>query len=188
MLPETHRAALRAAAKIAFFSTVLGCGGSVDTGTNTSPAVGGKTPPQASSPSDDGPQQTDASVADSSASPDSAITPDAPPLLDAGVVPGIYTCREIVESAPWPDGGISWGGDAGVSAGTIACCQRLADFYDSQYSSGDGGLSAWGWGTDKDFKADCCAAIGYESTTCTPWGPPVPPAMPKKAARQLLVA
>jgi hypothetical protein len=79
-----------------------------------------------------------------------------------------------------------------VSSETKACCKLLQSHYDGELA--DGGIGAWEWDGNPDLRSRCCATLGWSSGgTCTPWGPPVPPAMPRRpttppAARVLEVA
>jgi hypothetical protein len=70
-----------------------------------------------------------------------------------------------------------------------ACCQVMANHYDDEYNSDAGNPQAWSWGDDSNLKRACCSDIHWASATCTPWGPPVPPAMRKlrrTAAKQAM--
>ncbi len=69
-------------------------------------------------------------------------------------------------------------GGAAVTAGAdLACCGFLAAQNDLVIA--DGG----GFSQNIPHRTACCQALGWRGTiTCTPWGPPVPPAMPGEAA------
>jgi hypothetical protein len=181
MRPEIQRAALRAAARLAFFSTVLGCGGLTDVAT---------TEPDADPTDVEG--RPGRALAD--ASPDASVPPSAPdaatregeedaaradataPLLCDGQAS--FACCEQEVHAAWPDGG-GIGADAGAE--TTACCQVLADHYDEAVHVDGGDPNAWTWADDSNVKWACCEAINWRTGTCTPWGPPVPPPMKRLA-------
>jgi hypothetical protein len=190
MLPEVHKAALRATAKIAFFSTVVGCGGSVDaipgsTTDSSGSSSGSDQTPTGTASNDYSSRRHDSGIAEASA-PDVAQIPDASQAPDV-VATDIVACRGELQTI-WPDGGsFQWGADAGISDEARACCRLLQSYYDQQAT--DGGMNAWGWGSDSKLRNPCCEALDWQTGgTCTPWGPPVPPAMSKTAARELLVA
>ena len=162
MRADIHRAALRAAAKLAFSATVLGCGGA--TATEPSPTADDKTPADTSS--------TDGGrVAHDSGRHEDAATMVCGPAVTA------YQTREecctwVVQEA-YPDGSpdLSFNPAPNVSADVRECCQVLAHAADERIADGGDG---WRW---KD-RGMCCAVIGFEAAaTCTPWGPAVPPAM-----------
>lgn len=75
------------------------------------------------------------------------------------------SCATVVEEA--------WG-DADKRTSDIddaelkACCQTIADERDA----------AGNFGSDWADRTHCCSLLEWQgSSTCTPWGPPVPPAM-----------
>jgi hypothetical protein len=173
---EIQRRALRAAAKVALTmstATVFGaCGGMTDAG------------PSASGPDAAGDSATsaaDVAVADTATSVDtSKPVPDA--VVDAtacGVTPDAATTDQLdccaakvkatfsdtepepVDAGPAPDPGL------------VACCGELVKAYDG--STHDYGL------TFAQARACCYVLPGqwYEhgGVACTPWGPPMPPAM-----------
>jgi hypothetical protein len=180
MRPEIHRAALRATARLAFFSSVLGCGGLTDAAapdTSQTSADGGR-----ETLTDGGPVLHDAS--------DRALSDTAPEISDidsaradsAAVLAcdgaDSFACCQDEVHATWPDGG-GFSVDAGAE--TKACCQILATHYDEALHEDGGDPSAWEWGNDANIKWSCCTSINWNSTTCTPWGPPVPLAMKRPA-------
>jgi hypothetical protein len=188
MRPEIHGAALRAASRIAFFSTIVSCGGAVD-----SPASVAADPVDATAPTRPAPPReagadalaTIARDANAPDVPDVADVADATPEVDAsnvGVCQGAnaLTCCEDRVHAAWPDGG-DLTEDGGLSADTKGCCQMLETHYDEALAA-DGGDEAWTWGDDVNTRWRCCEALEWQGTTCTPWGPPVPPPMPRAVA------
>ncbi|MCC6521757.1 MAG: hypothetical protein IT373_03775, partial [Polyangiaceae bacterium] len=104
-----------------------------------------------------------------------------PTCSDPGGTPGeeVGCCSELAHEA-FPEGVVP--DPASVAPEVKACCGVLAAHYDALLASvgGSGGAVAdpWNWNADGDVKWSCCASIEWASTTCTPWGPPVPPAMP----------
>lgn len=72
-------------------------------------------------------------------------------------------CEAVVDAAVRADAGVS-------SPRALACCAVLAAWYDLPAQRG----GAW---TSSEARYVCCSALNWEgSLTCTPWGPPVPPA------------
>lgn len=149
MTPEIHRAALRAAAKLALSAVVLGCGGAA-----------------ADTQNDPGASPTDTSAGDLTS-------------RSSGDVAGYchkhhahesqhQCCVDEVATASFPkDPHFSANPDLRVDALTRACCTVLAKDADK---TNDFSFKERG---------ECCAAIGWSAAaTCTPWGPPVPPEMP----------
>jgi hypothetical protein len=184
MRSEVHQAALRAAARLAFFSTVIGCGGLTDASTPEPeqdandagwfPRVATTDASSSFSKEAGGGDASDAAPATDAADSSLADT-TAPPSCDSS---DSFTCCEREVHAAWPDGG-GFTADAGASAETKACCQVLASHYDNALDEDGGNPSAWDWADDSNVKWACCLSIQWNSTTCTPWGPPVPPAMPR---------
>lgn len=162
MRPDVRAAALKAAAKVAF-STVLvtGCNGQAD---NVMPCRGaadcadqGRLVRRVTS---DGGEPSRPSDAASQPAPQ----PDARVADAAGAPPS--GCLEIVD-AVFPTVGEYPGEAQSVAAEVRACCAELLGA-----PSGSGIAHRW----------DCCANLTVEAASklamaCTPWGPPVPPAM-----------
>jgi hypothetical protein len=179
MLSATHRAALRAAAKLACFSTALGCGGLVDSSKVSTGGGGGDQTPTGTASNDDGSGRADATVGDAIDAAAPAL--DAMALTTCRQDPLQLACCEAELFAEWPDGSTwTWKADASVPAGTRACCTVLQNYYDGQRA--DGNPAAYDWGSDRNLRGPCCGGVlGWQSGgTCTPWGPPVPPAMPQR--------
>jgi len=156
MKPETRTRALRAAAKLAAVS-VASC--------STPPPA-----PPATATVDVPPVET-AEPASPVAEPVSPDTKDdAETKIDspqAGESKSVAACRakvgKLVESAK--AGKL----DEGSQAEFEACCQTLAEFH----SMPAGDQSAF------EARNTCCNALQWQgSIACTPWGPPMPPAMP----------
>ena len=149
MTPEIHRAALRAAAKLAFSAVVVGCGGATaDTTTDPNAAP-------ADTAADDLSVARRTTVASYCAKHHAGETEK-------------QCCEDEVASASFPkDPHPSDKPDTRVDVLTRACCTVLAKDADK--------AQTFSW----PERTQCCEAIGWAAAgTCTPWGPPVPPAMP----------
>jgi hypothetical protein len=156
MRHDVHAAALGAATRVAFSILLVGCGG----GTTTETALGDPgDPSQAQTGYGESDLRTGAPPchADAGADADAAAT-DKP------------SCDELL-AASFPDAG-AWPGADGQNASTDvkACCNEalVKDGAATRYRWSCCNAIGWGTGTPTD------AAIG---AACTPWGPPVPPAM-----------
>jgi hypothetical protein len=78
----------------------------------------------------------------------------------------------MVEAA-WDEAGNRVEGAAEDGA-LKACCQTIADARDAHNASDASGASPEPW-ADRN---ECCSLLDWSgSMTCTPWGPPVPPAL-----------
>jgi hypothetical protein len=93
-----------------------------------------------------------------------ATTPDAVAAAPAEPVGKVTDCRAVVYAA-FPVDGQYPGERKEVADEVRTCCGHLL--------VAPGGLETHHW--------DCCANVDHESEAvamaCTPWGPPVPPAM-----------
>lgn len=137
MSPETHRAALRAAAKLALSALAIGC-------TTTAAS-------EVSSSSDLTTAQTDAGPSKEVTAYCAETAPDASPR---------ECCDTQLASATFAE-------DGGTDSLTLGCCDVLIH-------------SAMPWSSEQ--LGACCWALGTpRGPACTPWGPPVPPAMDWKA-------
>jgi len=166
----THRLALRAAAKVAFSVSMIGCGGSIQ---------------ESSVAEDSGAHAGEASVTDATAQPlqdgatatfDAALFADAAlacqaPLLgvDASVSEDVFTCCLGVV-APYVSGPSPDASAAAADPAVVACCNAIVLHVDQV--TADYGKAASDFGI-------CCPLVGDPlGPACTPWGPPVPPSMP----------
>lgn len=60
---------------------------------------------------------------------------------------------------------------------TEECCQMTAEYYDDLIW--DSGTSNAELDPNWEYRDECCRLLDWTgSMTCTPWGPPTPPAMP----------
>ena len=168
MEKHVHAAALRAAAKVAFSMAFIGC---------SSPA---KAPSQEAADGEGYDTVTsDVTEAPARGASGGASAKPAAPVppchKDAGTTT-TRSCKEVVASA-FPDAGwVSPGEGTPVSDQVKACCTELLTTNEF-----DAFAERWA----------CCDAVGAFSgggppgigMACTPWGPPVPPAMRRKPTK-----
>jgi hypothetical protein len=171
---DAHRAALRAAAKVAFGVAILGCGGSTERAADES------TEPEATS----GNESYDASQADlRGGRRRSDKNPKPLAQCDAGR-PAPSSCSTIADTTAkeaccegllataFPNGNFQ-ARVTDASAEVSACCQVIAEKVDRQSQN-------QGWAEDAGTftwpRTQCCSILGWPgSLACTPWGPPTPP-------------
>jgi hypothetical protein len=158
MNKDIHLAALRAAGKVAFSMAFLaGCGSSNQSEAQSTDDLALK-----------GKQPKDAAATNEAST---AVTNDAGPASCGNAK---FTCEDLVKAA-FPTPGDYPGTKVTVSAQVASCCHDL--------------LTENRW--DFENRWDCCANHGDDAlnndlttpigTACTPWGPPVPPAMKRRA-------
>jgi hypothetical protein len=152
MTPDIQRAALRAAAKLALPAFLFACGST------------------ASPPANDDSSTTSSSESDLSAATCSKKV-DRYCAAEHPYETQVECCSDEVATADFPkDPPFSTKPDPNVDALTRGCCTVLAQAADTDPST-------------KWPRFSCCAAIGWDATgSCTPWGPPVPPAMKRLVA------
>lgn len=161
MRSDVHFAALRAAAKVAFSITFVGCGGA------TSAALATEDHPGASSDAgydanagygaNDDPKDADRKEGGLGEKP-------CDDEKDAGRA---LACDELIAST-FGDGGAWPTRGEPVSPDVKACCSDAIQ--DTQPNGTIGSPYHW----------QCCIVLDLASelnSACTPWGPPVPPAM-----------
>lgn len=157
MKASTRSLALRAAAKAALSLSLAGCGGTL---------THGQDPEMGSSDMDSGP------------------------------------ANHAVVAIGMPCTGLDGSADASVSAATLACCNAfLAPSADAAFGAlavdaGEPGVigccsaivayvdhsrSVDAWASEEAVLPGCCQHVDPRpiGPACTPWGPPVPPAMPE---------
>ena len=154
MQPSIRKAALRAAAKLAFSVTLVGCAAH---------------DPSAETTTD----ETDTA---------NQQLRRHHPVRHAGIcgttdggTPNTYAkqCCEDVVHASFTKTGVPRTSGAPASADTKACCSALAAFHDLDPNT----MFSW------PERAECCETLGWSgAASCTPWGPPVPPAMRRRTA------
>ena len=186
------RAALRAAAKVALSVAAVGCGGcggiadsegrvpsTADAGGDVGAMRDGATSPEAGS--------RDALACNPP--PESDLLPEGL-HVDAGASLGgpiFDCCAAQLASLVSADGSVAFQlPDAAVADPEVtACCAVLIARldYDQGSAASDPDASVTALQRDGKLAAParwaCCSALGHpDGPTCTPWGPPVPPAMP----------
>jgi hypothetical protein len=161
MRSDVHAAALRAAAKVAFSVAFIG-GCAAQTAEGEDPATADGTPAATSAEADLSAKKTKKKTDKSSALPAGCHHADASaPKL---------SCDQVVAAA-FPTEGNYPGKKENVSAEVQTCCAELL-------GDRDGGLTAHRWDCCANLPADPGQNIGI---ACTPWGPPVPPSMKRRA-------
>ena len=154
MRSDVHSLALRAAAKMAFSVAFVGGCSSSAPGVPADDYPGGEGPATAESGYTHGGKPC---TKDASAPPRPALDCDA--LVNAA----------FPDAGAWPDG------KPLVSKEVASCCEKII-----LGQEGDGGRA-------HPHRWTCCAALDWGQgssqelgTACTPWGPPVPPAMRRR--------
>lgn len=146
MRSPTRLAALRAAARLALPFTLAGCGATV---TAERPRADVPSPEVSEVAADVAPEAPTARCEEAD--------PRREPAAEAAC------CERLVDDALRADAGVS-------SPRAMACCAALAAWYDLPAQRNAG------W-TASEARYVCCSALRWQgSLTCTPWGPPVPPA------------
>jgi hypothetical protein len=185
MDPGIFRAALRASAKVALGATLSSCGGTLQT------AAHGE-PPDATA---DAPELEDALVETDSPGAGMCEPPPVASLLPEQSHPGIRIsddlfacCATMVGSALVLDGGLNQTDAAAIDPHVLDCCAVAiyrvnADvgpdagaFYRDQATLLEAGADL-----NSNFLGCCDPLHDYNGPACTPWGPPMPPAMPQVA-------
>jgi hypothetical protein len=120
------------------------------------------------------------------AAPLACNAPPAPESLDASIqdpatIPdAVATCCMDYAARRVPDGGYNFSEDDQKDPNLIACCAVVI---------GTQGTGLWGL----PYGPPCCYVAPIfvsapQFVACTPWGPPVPPAMPPELAGEMVVA
>jgi hypothetical protein len=175
---SVFRAALRAAAKVAITTSVVSCGGNVAAITAPRNDAGGSDVPDAARSVDP------VSLADtrSSCNPPAAasLLPEAL-HADAGVSEEVFACcaselGTLLDAAAPPNV------EAEAAAGdpeAVNCCAAVVFRLDTDYRSIGANTLTGDEALVGSVRWTCCAFADHpEGPTCTPWGPPMPPAMP----------
>jgi len=162
-----RRRALRHAAKVAFGSLVISCGGMQDVNTPDAEADV-KTKPDSQAGQDAQPEgSTDAMTVG-----DGSLACTGPVDVDAGGITEetFQCCLGVIEQIT-SDSGFPVV-DAGEVTGDPSidnCCKAVIARVDQ--SSAD-------YTAAEPVIPTCCNALGYpQGVACTPWGPPMPPSM-----------
>jgi hypothetical protein len=165
MRRDVHLAALKAATKVAFSMTLVGCASASPGGVASDEAASTTRPPAA------GCHSGEESGADAAADASSGAAPDAGGTGDG-------SCDAVVAAA-FPTPSEYPGTKQAVSAEVAACCDELLST--DQGVGGHAGEHRW----------DCCANAAHPENVgmaCTPWGPPVPPAMRVRRAPEAIAS
>ena len=179
---EVVRCALQGAAKVAFSAALVGCGGIVIE--DRSQLANGAGGASASTSEVDGTSVVAASSTTGSTTSTVSSTStggeggalacevgSGPPYTDEAIL----CCNKLVEDT-FPTGTPTPFPPAPASAALVACCDVALEARD--HGAVDGPTPVpW------DSGYACCSIPGVEqpkpfSATCSPWGPPSPPAMP----------
>jgi len=174
MRSDVHFAALRAAAKVAFSVAFIGgCAAQAADADEAANADG--TQPSTTSESD-----LSAKKKAKNKTTKASELPSDCHHADASAPPKL-SCDQVVAAA-FPGEDMYPGKKQSVSAEVQSCCLELLTDRDAGLGLG---LTAHRW--------DCCANLPDNTDenvgiACTPWGPPVPPAMKRRARRSRAVA
>jgi hypothetical protein len=160
----TRRLALRSAAKVAFGSLFLHCGGALTQGPSDAQAEDAVA--------------ADAKTADAQAA-DAALACTGPTEVDAGdVTEEAFQCcvgdvtAAVGDASPFDPNGP----DASAVANDPAaanCCRAIVARIDHEP---DGGDPSADWTAASSVLVWCCDVAFEQGSACTPWGPPTPPA------------
>ena len=157
MTPDAHRRALQAAAKLAAVS-LTACSGTQAAPPNAEAPAAPKEsanvqPSAVLTPVDTAP----------SAAPAAPARDDAKPSKTEADPAALQACKADIDKAI-KEGALGRSPQK-VDDKIIQCCLTVSR------DAGNKGKMMAGH--------PCCAAINFETVACTPWGPPVPPCMPK---------
>jgi len=169
----TRRLALRSAAKVAFGSLLLHCGGTIGQGPADAEADA-KTKADA--------EPVDAAVLDVvSPPPDAALACVGPTEVDAGdVTEDAFQCcvaevsSDVGDAGPWDTNGP----DASLVADDPAaanCCRAIVARIDHEPDGGSASQDYVAASNGSYVLQWCCGVAFEQGSACTPWGPPMPP-------------
>lgn len=170
MTPETKRRALLAATKLALVTTI-GCStshGTIEADTGV--------PPDSSSETDAFAAADASAQVDAFSGNDAFVEADAATRADASASEVEDCVASLVVAAESVDPNTGTAPPAIVEEST-ECCEIVHASVDSGETWGTWPGEADGNGT---LRAFCCFTVfeGNAGGSCTPWGPPMPPAMP----------
>ena len=160
MNASIRRRALSAAATVTLSASVFGCGGLVASQTHDEPSIvnaGDPATPSTGAPS----------------TPHAALVCGAPAVgADASVDDGTFACCRDVVAATLGDSGAWHLPDAAAAdPQVVACCSAIIHHVDQKPAD---------YAKSGSTLGPCCTAVHYPiGVACTPWGPPVPPEMPR---------
>ncbi len=165
MNASIRRRALGAAATVTLSASMLGCGGVVASQTREEP-----------SPAHTGDPTTPASPGPDPSTSHPALVCSEPPIgVDAAIDDTTFTCcRDVVLATLGDSGAWQLPDAAAADPQVLACCSAIIRHVDenpADYTKAQATLGP------------CCTAAHYPNgVACTPWGPPVPPEMPRVRA------
>jgi hypothetical protein len=194
------RAALRASAKVALGATMTSCGGSIHAGAQGDApdavadawmdASRGDEPVLADAP------PTEDALAEQDVHGGSTCDPPAASTLipeqshpGVGIGDGLFDCcASMIGSKLFRDGAPQGAPDAAASDPRIlGCCAVVVYRLDAEQDDAgatlpdQGTLQRAGIAYYTDLIPACCEPLQTWYGICTPWGPPMPPAMPEVA-------
>jgi len=178
MLASTRLTALRAAAKVTLSASILGCGGATateDGGLLPASQEGGARAP------------FDAAIAVTrgmdAGSRMVGPCPGATESPDGAVSEGTFACCIGYLTAETHDAGGAFPALDGSTPAAHECCATVVAFVDHGGFSVFSDVDAAAYPTREGALQSCCEALSSPDggppigAACTPWGPPVPPAM-----------
>jgi hypothetical protein len=175
----TRHAALAAAAKVALSMSALGCASSTvieaaaGTGsTGHGGATGGAMTGTTTSTASGGATTTASSAGGAGGTGGSSTVCGAPPPdADASVGSAVMECCVAFLEPYAPEAGGSFDPSAANDPRVADCCQAIVAHVDQNYQDAVK--------VPYQEMGACCTLLKYPlGLACTPWGPPVPPAMP----------
>jgi hypothetical protein len=185
------RAALRASAKVAFTATIASCGGAIQSAESREANDAAVDASTVSDPVADAalaPSPRDGTTSPTACSPPSpaSLAPEAGGSVQV-TDDTFQCCIALIAPELRTDAIVPRFDDAAASdPAIVGCCDAVIYRLDHDYS-GDAGaadraaLADAGLGYS-EYAGGCCPVVAYpEGPTCTPWGPPMPPAMPEVA-------
>jgi hypothetical protein len=192
------RAALRASAKVALTATFASCGGAIQTTSNSDGRDAASPSATRPSPATIAPPYDGAPGADVAPHPESCDPPPVaslfPEPLHSGVPISDETfdcCLAVLAPQLRSDAQLPVLSDAAAhDPSVLGCCGVAIYRIDHDYGDPDAGAhdqadladAGLGPGLGWSNLQPCCPPLSYpEGPTCTPWGPPMPPAMPEVA-------
>jgi len=158
MNAETRKLALRQAAKLVLGTAFVGCG----------VAIAAEATPDAA-------PDVKSTGHDAAVPKDAGLACNLAPEGDAGISESSVACCFALTEAATPDAGgfgfdpAPWAANPSLSG----CCNAL-------YEKGHQSLVGFAYGREPHWRYDTCgicAQLVGDPSACTPWGPPVPPAM-----------
>ncbi len=185
---EVRKLALLSAAKVAFSAALVGCGGVVvvsgegpgEGGGSTTGADPTPTPVPWGTPATAGSSSSSASTMASSTTASSAtggVEGECGATTTAPFAPEAVACCQALLTSTFAAGPA--GPPPPATPNLVGCCDMALVVRDTQ-TPGAPPPETFAWETTYA----CCQVPGVTTTkpfspTCTPWGPPVPPALPE---------